>query len=213
MRSAIIDFFSQLPMPEVDWDKREAEVAAIRAEDAARDLEERDKRRTAELVDLGAPRRAILAARERKDTPAMRKVAEWSQGEKTILVLSGRPGCGKTVAAVSWGFVSSHTPVFLRAAAFAMASRYNPEERAVWARAGALILDDLGAEYQDAKGSFAVDLDELIDTVYGDMRRMIITTNAGAEDFKQRYGARVADRIREAGEFYVCKNESLRGSK
>ena len=63
------------------------------------------------------------------------------------------------------------------------------------------MLDDLGAEYVDAKGSFLVDLDELIDTYYGDERPLVITTNLTKDDFKARYGARIERRVRECGKW------------
>jgi DNA replication protein DnaC len=75
------------------------------------------------------------------------------------------------------------------------------------------VLDDLGSEYADAKGNFLVNLDELIDTFYGDKRPLLITTNCTDSEFKQRYGARIVDRIRECGSFYGIRTASLRGKQ
>jgi len=57
------------------------------------------------------------------------------------------------------------------------------------------------------------DLDELVDTYYGDQRPLLITTNLDREAFKSRYGQRIADRLRECGRWFSIASESLRGAK
>ena len=74
-----------------------------------------------------------------------------------------------------------------------------------------LVVDDLGSEYNDAKGFFSALLDEVIDCRYGAKLPTVITTNLDSSGFSARYGARVVDRIREAGRFINCGNTSLRG--
>jgi DNA replication protein DnaC len=138
------------------------------------------------------------------------RVREWSPSAEGILVLSGPPGCGKTVAATWWALNGKHAPRFVRATAFATASRYQNDERDSWLAGRSLVLDDLGTEYADSKGSFLVDLDELVDTFYADKKPLVITTNCTAAEFKKRYGERVTDRIRECGSWFSISDVSRR---
>lgn len=186
------------------------EPVPSRAETA--ELAQLQARFLAARIAAGFPRRALEAA-DRADptTDAMKKSAAWRARGCDLLVLSGKAGCGKTVAA-TW-LASELAPYRARfgcAAEFATSSRYQEETRERWFTADCLVLDDLGMEFADNKGSFAVDLDSLINTYYADRRKLIITTNCTASDFKARYGERISDRVREAGEFIWCGGESLR---
>lgn len=191
-----------------DYDRWEMEDMRRRA---ATDLEAARQRRVARLVDSGWPIRALESAQAADATkPAITRVVEWSVGEASTLVLSGPPGCGKTTAAARWALSLREHVNFMRAATFAASSRYDAGKRSHWHDAQALVLDDLGSEYADAKGNFLVDLDELIDTFYGNKRPLLITTNCSADDFKQRYGARIVDRLRECGSWFSVAHASLR---
>jgi DNA replication protein DnaC len=211
--------------------KLEAEAPEQRAERDRRDAEllaERDQRARRSYATLhmhpgGFPAPLVEAAFEldagdARDTPAMVRARAFRDVDvpagRTLLVLSGGVGCGKTTAA-AWVVATQrfHQPRFMRAATFARTSRYDAAASSAWSRAGALVLDDLGAEYVDAKGSFLVDFDELLDTYYADRRPLIITTNLGTEDFRDRYGGRdgrIASRIREAGAWVNCSGPDLR---
>lgn len=170
-----------------------------------------DTNRDSLMLERGFPARALDAAKDADETRhAIRIVAAWKPA-RSILVLSGQAGCGKTVAATWWGMRHRVAPTFLRASDFAAAGRYHNEQRDGWLNASALVLDDLGTEFADAKGSFVVDLDQLVDRFYGMRRPLLITTNCTATQFKQRYGERIADRIREAGEFCSIAQGSMRG--
>lgn len=148
-----------------------------------------------------------------------------------IVVLAGNPGSGKTAAAARWAYTrDSYAPRFLRAAEFFRWSRYDHEKRDAVLSELALVLDDAGAEYADAGGSYRVDLDELIDRFYGNRRVLVITTNiayatpeqrdrlaaggvkvdAGAPTFVERYGERVTDRVRECGRWVDSASVSMR---
>lgn len=164
--------------------------------------------------ERGWPRRALEAAAVADESrQAVQRIRAWDPGDKSVLVLSGEPGCGKTVAATWW---ATHSPRynrvarFIRATTFATSSRYDQVARQFCYGAAALVLDDLGTEYLDGKGSFNVDLDELVDTFYSEERPLVITTNLGPEAFKGRYGERVADRIRECGRWMSLAEKSLR---
>jgi DNA replication protein DnaC len=189
------------------WAAHEARLSEERARRDQVEEVERWKRLSAK----GFPQRAINAARgadEKRATIA--RLASWDPSERSALVIAGPAGCGKTVAATWWAARQDHAPAFVRATTFAASSRYDRDTRATWFEASALVLDDLGAEYLDAKGSFLVDLDELVDVFYGDRKPLLITTNCSAIDFGRRYGERVVDRIRECAAFWSTDDKSMR---
>jgi hypothetical protein len=158
-------------------------------------------------------------------TPALTAVREFSGG---ILVLSGSAGTGKTLAAVAGvhAYVSDPSmwtpgnknvpkfvgtmPVWISAGQLARVDHFKQQDVDHVAKAEFLVIDDLGAEFQDAKGFFGSLLDEVIDSRYSSMRPTVITTNLDTDGFKSRYGVRIVDRIREAGLFVKCGATSLR---
>jgi len=158
---------------------------------------------------------------------------------RDMLTLSGGCGTGKTVAAAAWlrEYVSDprhweprrprlyvgdarddltaptwcwSDPVWISAAQLARMDHFDTQEFDRVAKARRLVIDDLGAEYQDAKGFFGSFIDEIINARYSNNLPVVITTNLDVEAFKARYGVRVVDRIREAGRFVGCGNTSLR---
>lgn len=182
---------------EEQWAEHDAKMAAAR--------EKRDPpagpfaKRAARMRELGWPLRAIesaLGADEKR--VAISAVRAWDVSDRNVIVLQGPPGCGKTVAGAWWGLRHTVSPTFVKMAAFARSQRYS-EERATILAAPALVLDDLGAEYQDGKDLLVADLDELVDAFYGDKRPLIVTTNLSGKLFGERYGARIVDRCRECG--------------
>lgn len=186
--------------------KTEAEIEAERTEYITR--RRADVRRKAPRE--GWPLRALEAADAHTNTDAVQKAMAWDYSARNVAVLSGPPGTGKTVAAATWMLHTTCYMQFVRSATFAASSRYDQETRERWFGATGLVLDDLGAEYLDGKGSFMVDLDELVDTYYGNRRPLIITTNLTADEFKKRYGSRVEDRIRECAQWITVTGASLR---
>jgi len=211
---ALGDVMRMLDMPWATWTEEQfdAHQARIEAEREAREKQEREEetqRRVSALNAVGWPMRALEAAVS-ADTqkPGIQVISAWDVKKRSVLVLSGDPGSGKTVAAAWWALQRAHPARFVRAASFAAQSRYDEEKRNMLD--GALVLDDLGAEYNDAKGSFLVDLDELVDSFYGNRRPLVITTNLDAPQFKARYGERINDRLRECGLWKVAGTATLR---
>ncbi len=172
------------------------------------------RRRSRFLAAL--PARAVeVALRADITEPAIAAVQRWWVGDKGrggILVLSGPAGSGKTVAACWWALQLNWPPAFVRANDIAKASRFDPKAREKWESAGTLILDDLGAEYHDKDGtsSIAVDVDELVDSFYAERRWLVVTTNLVSKTFAKNYGARVMDRLQEAGKWITVLGPSRR---
>ena len=194
------------------WAEHDQKIADQKAREVAEAETRRIQGKFRDLEKAGFPLRALRSAESADEKrSAVARVASWKCEDKSILVLSGPAGCGKTVAAAWWAIRQSKTPAFVRASTFAASSRYDRETRDAWFDAPALVLDDLGTEFLDAKGSFLVDLDELLDVFYGDAKPLLITTNADAGAFKARYGERVSDRVRECGVWFAMRDASMRG--
>lgn len=203
-----------------DSDKERESAKAVLAETGwaqhLEDLAERQKRRE-RVFRCAVPKRAgdIALTTDASDA-TIAKVEKWhrdSAKDGGILVLSGPTGTGKTCAAARVGWLHTngcgYAPLFIGAAALVALSRYG-DERAKYLDAQFLIVDDVGAEYLDGKGSAAADFDELIDRFYSDKRHLILTTNCDRKVFTERYGARVMDRLAEAGTWIVVAGASRR---
>jgi hypothetical protein len=184
-----------------------------------RELERRvdaEEHRRRSVMNVCPPRAYAIAVDPGCEiTPAIVSLRHWvtsGSSSDDIAVLSGPPGTGKTVAACRIAIESFSNPRFVTAAAFARMSRYG-EERKELTEHGPLILDDLGAEYLDAKGSVLADLDDLIDTVYRDQQLAVITTNCTPAAFKKRYGARITDRLAECAKWIPVVGKSRRRAR
>jgi DNA replication protein DnaC len=175
------------------------------------------------LRRMDLPRHVLAQMPAQSSTIAMDAVAQ----PFGILVLSGDPGCGKTFAAVKWivDYVNDDShwpqpgsamqlrgrqPVFVTAAALARWDRYEQEPMAKLLRAPRLAIDDLGAEYLDKNGFYAALLDEVLNERYAARVPTLLTTNLPVDEFKARYGERIAGRIRETGTFVACGGVDLR---
>lgn len=166
--------------------------------------------RRASMLDCGWPLRAVEHAESPHDTEALAAVRGWQQHHNGI-VLAGGKGCGKTVAAAWFALTSPlrATMRFIRAATLLRTSNFESGFGDIMSWP-AVCLDDLGAEYVDAKGFFMANLDELVDTYYSARRPFIITTNLDGKTFAERYGTRVLDRIKECATWASIRSESLR---
>jgi DNA replication protein DnaC len=190
--------------------RAEDELAARREADAKREAAAARPR----LIGRGVPARladAILRG-ALEETDAIRLAKAFTASRRTILVISGVRGAGKTVAA-AWLVAQYPFARFIDVSRLARLSRYSEEDMAPLEECALLAIDDLGTEYADDKGSFMATLDGLVNARYADERRTVITTNLQANTFKARYGERIADRIREAGRFVELASKSLRGRR
>lgn len=222
------------------WVKANPELAKAwdeaRQEDYERtqklELERTRARAEASLPDrlrgLGVPSLSVEALAKGEDTPALRQARRWKeQSELPWLLMLGDPGTGKTVAA-AWVLAQhlrAHPPewipgggpkttpkaMFVRASTLARLSAYDAKDREWFedcCKTRLLVLDDLSAEYLSdvAKALF----DELLDTRYGNARRMVLTSNLSAELFKERYGDRLWDRLKQVATVYGTGKQSLR---
>lgn len=129
---------------------------------------------------------------------------------KDIVVLSGEPGRGKSVAAMAWLLLGHGR--WISAGALARGYAYDQTAFDSLAKAPRLVIDDLGTEYQDQKARYQATLSELLETRFANERPTLITTNLGPDDFKARYGDRLSSRIREDGVFIICGGNDLRRS-
>jgi len=207
-------------MTDEEWAAHDARIAALRA--SAPEGGDQRSERLGALAERGFPARAIAALRAGAHPPAG---VTWYERMRAsaigIVVISGPKGVGKTVAATWLAAARSEPWRFVRAASLLASSRYDRADREQLF-SGPLVLDDLGAEYADPKGSFLVDLDELVDVFYGAMRPLVITTNvlatepaaepgaAARNPFRERYGERITDRLHECGRWVSMTGESLR---
>ena len=195
---------------------------------------EEDERKTREAQDLeerlsgaGVPRRIRDLLRDSLgQSRALQRVQQWHGGrpdESWCLVLSADKGAGKSVAAGWWlrelgacGYKPRHDGDtygrWWTGTDLAVLDWYGGAAAAVASMAGPLVIDDLGTEFTDAKGFFQQRLDALIDARYREYRPTLITTNLSGRDFAQRYGQRVADRIREGGVFFEFNGKSMRNT-
>jgi len=139
--------------------------------------------------------------------------------EAWCLILSGGKGTGKSTAAAAWLYeeavrVPTHEERFWwNGTRIARTNGYNKEYEKMM-KSHLMVIDDLGVEYLDKNGNFLQRLDELIDERYSNFKRTIITTNLNARAFKERYGERVADRMREGfswgGGYMELSDNSMR---
>lgn len=212
-------------MTDEEWAAHDAKLQAEAEERTRRAEEEVRVERLAWLVqDVGVPAKDIArieGAEGISETRAMRAVREQLAERLMLVVLSGTRGSGKTTAAAWWlaqrqpkhDYVYTQNPFFIDANHLARWPRYDDSKMERIEKALCLVIDDLGVEYDDKQGNFRSLFDALVNARYASMLPTVITTNLNAEQFKERYGERVADRIREVGRFVSIADESLRGRK
>jgi len=201
-----------------------AEQEAAEAERRAEQLAEWKlaQRWALESADVPDKDVELIGSGKVYETPAVQELGKAGN----LVVLSGSPGCGKTTAAAVWihAYIADKAnwdlswtptlvgpkPMWMSAARLSRFPKYDEEAMRRLLRTPRLVLDDLGVEYMDDKGAYMSLLDEVLNERYAGRRPTVLTTNLTAEDFKARYGARIADRIREVGRFVSLGTKSYR---
>jgi DNA replication protein DnaC len=161
-------------------------------------------------------------------TDAIRALATWhakrDNSLSSIVVLAGPPGTGKTTAVVWYAMnrlvedAATGTNLhWYSAPALARMKRTGPErEEVVRSMEENVVIDDLGAEHVSGSRAddWRADVDELVDAIYRSVCGIaLITTNLTAAELRNRYGARVADRLRECGTWIPVVGKSMRGKR
>lgn len=206
----------------IDWnrllqlaDKREqeAEAKAPADRELARQAWLRDRQ---EVLRVGGFGRVHLDRCRDEDpgtTLALEGARQFVAGGKAILLLAGGVGCGKTTAGC-WVAreVGGARPRRVRATDLERRGRYDREFTGWLDERTMLVLDDLGAEPIDGKGYFAALIDELVDDAWENRRRLVVTTNMGREQLRERLGPRAFSRLtdRAATMAVRCGDEDLR---
>lgn len=179
----------------------------------------------AHLTYIGMPEVTREVLRQGvEERPVVKAVRDWWRTQTRLALLYGESGAGKTVAACV-PFLYAKQPQFwdsgkcgfISADELARLSYFGAESEQLLrqlSRVRLLVLDDLGAEL--ASDGWKSTLDKLITDREGRKGcRTVITTNLSARrpgpdkasPFEERYGARVARRIRESGKV-ICAERS-----
>jgi hypothetical protein len=150
--------------------------------------------------------------REPIECEALTHVRTFMGSPKTLLVLSAGTGTRKSGSA-SWALTRKAGRFVTAEECGRIAGSRDADDRHVWQMTRGtplLVIDDLGGEYVDDKGWFVKAFNALVDYRYGSKLKTIITTNLEAARFKETYGERVTDRIREAGAWRNLGGASVR---
>lgn len=201
----------------------DALAAYERTLEQARDLEARAarNRRRKLLLDAGVPltdaMSTALVDGTLASTRALQVTSGWLGGPRSVLVLLGTPGTGKTVAAAHAALtrISRGPLVYVRESALArwsMFARYDRE----WAAAvscATLIVDELGTAGARDLDAARQALLRITDDRMGRGRRTVLVGNLTPDDLGRRYDERLLDRLREIGFLSEVKGPSMRGPR
>jgi len=152
------------------------------------------------------------------------------------LLLLGKPGSGKTLAATrrllrpicnpaNWLFCNGGWQyrrfiatdprrtgelIWRTARSLARIQQYDQDTVEELFSARLLVLDDLGQEYLDKNGFLASLIDEIVTERHRRELPTLLTSNTTPAEFTERYGHRVLDRIVDTGRMVACDGDSLR---
>lgn len=171
--------------------------------------EEKEFRRPQVCERLRIPRRYQKATLDFK-SKACKRMRKFLKGKEKCLVLSGGCGCGKSSAVCAY-LIKVEEGLFVDVSEIkTVVFRHDYEFLQQIKDTPILVIDDLGLEAKDTTGFFATVVDEIFNCRYSQEFTTIITTNTTPEEFKERYGERTVDRIREWGEFWSTSQGSFR---
>lgn len=168
------------------------------------------------LSAAGVPRRYAEAVAHRwRRTQATDEVQAFlSDRERSILLLYGGPGSGKTCAAV-WPLRAERFPgyyVIAPEVGQAYRSLDYRERVDAWTSFRLLVIDELGREPTDRNEQSRVTVWEVIEKRYAAMRKTILCTNVRLDLLWDRYDAHLRDRIEGDRGVVVLTGASLRGA-
>jgi DNA replication protein DnaC len=133
-------------------------------------------------------------------TAAVSLVQKLLAGEGVLLVLSGGTGCGKSTASAH--ALSRRAGIWVHAPDLAKPDFTDPDDYGVRRQtldermrdSGLLVLDDVGIEHSP-RGYAASRITDVLEHREANRRPSIVTTNLTTEEFKEKYGARIASRL------------------
>lgn len=196
--------------------KRLADAKAAEERERAEDEDRRvEAERQAEMarvaaLDIPVEYLDLVTSEQFQPTEATAAVAD----VRGLVILGGGVGCGKTAAACSWLYSGrAGGGLFLKAQRLARWPRYDNAQMDRVLGIPRLVIDDVGAEFQDKFGAFQSLLDEVIDGRVSNRRATVMTTNLPADEFRARYLERIADRIRGSGRYVGISAGSMRGRR
>jgi DNA replication protein DnaC len=218
-----------------DWEEAVEENEAREQAKKAKEAKERadaarEQRRTVEIpnafLDAGAARRDIRQwlAGGYSETASLVEARDLlaNPGTQPFLVLAGAVGTGKTCgvtlallehAAKAERWLASDVPCFWNAAAMALGSllgHAGEEKLAQGCAASVLVIEDLGSEAMVGADVWLAMVGVVLDARYRDEALTIITTNCSMDALRKRYGARVADRLRQCARLKGSDKDSMR---
>lgn len=154
-------------------------------------------------------RKVVLEQVTLERTEAVQAALEWERADQyRVVLLRGGVGVGKSIAAAAAAYASAargrrhiswHRPNDFVSA---MLHAYDPTAPKLGL--DLVVIDDLGRETKH-------DFDEALCAFFDETEtRCVLTTNLGAQEFKDRYDVRVLDRLRECAVAIACKGTSRR---
>lgn len=185
-------------------------ATALRQREAAERIE---RKLAAKLSSAGLGDRQAEAARNPKETEALKAAQRWHTSSSNWLLLCGGVGSGKSVAA-GWCVVqevkAGRRAEQRKAQELARLSGFDEgaAELERLKHVDLLVLDDVGTE-RVSDWARAL-LFEVLDARHEDRLRTILTSNLRPSDLRAHLGERLADRIQEDAQAVQVGGTSLR---
>lgn len=225
------------PISREAWDRfAEVERAQVAEETAEKERAEKELHETcARAVAWGIPVKDAerIARGDLEVTTALNHCRAFRGSAKTLLVLCGGEGCGKTTAAAWWlmqpkqghRYLEVKPPKFVTAGQLSLWPRFDRDARAELDLARCLVIDDVGLEYDDTKGAFRGLFREVTHERHNKSLPTVITTNIPGHVFSRSrvetryqrardfFGDPFRGRLRQSGTLANIKDSSMRGAK
>jgi DNA replication protein DnaC len=196
----------------------------VRDEEALRSDRERRRRAAAFAVLGDLPPKVKAAIHEDrlqhgKDWPVIDASLAWLRTKSRVLLIRGGVGVGKTMAAGAVVAEYCRTAIdecvrsgevrrpfsWHRPNDFVSAMLHSYDPKAPTLGNELVVIDDIGRAQEKA------DFEEALCAFLDDnAQRLVMTTNLKKEDFRERYDARIIDRLLECGQAITIKGDSRR---